>query len=109
MIVSTTSSIDGKKIVKYLGIVSGNVVAGISIYKDAFTKIVDFFGGRSRPYEKELKQAREIAIQSMVEEAKKLGANAILSISFDCETVGEKGTMLLVTATGTAVFVEDIT
>lgn len=108
MIISTTGSIEGKKIIKYLGIVSGNVVTGINVYKDIFAKIADVLGGRSRAYEKELKKAREIALQSMKEEAQKLGANAIVGVNFDCEVVGEKGSMLLVTATGTAVIVEDI-
>ena len=102
MILSTTPSIEGKKITSYLGIVSGEAILGANIFRDIFAGIRDIVGGRSAAYEKELKKAKEIAMEEMIETAKQLGANAILSIDLDYETVG-KGTMLMVSVSGTAV------
>ncbi len=95
---------EGKKIVKYLGLVSGEAIMGANIFKDLFAGIRDIVGGRAGAYEKELRKAKEIAINEMIEEAKKLGANAILSVDLDYETVGQN--MLMVSASGTAVVVE---
>jgi len=103
MILSTTPTIEGKPATKYLGLVSGEAILGANIMKDLFAGIRDIIGGRAGAYEKELKKAKEIAINEMTEEAKKLGANAILSIDLDYKTIG---TMLMVTASGTAVVIE---
>ena len=104
MLESTTPTVEGKKIVKYLGIVSGEAIMGANLFKDLFAGIRDIIGGRSSAYEKELRKAKEIAINEMIEEARKLGANAILSVDLDYETVGQS--MLMVSASGTAVVVE---
>ena len=89
---------------KYLGLVSGEAIMGANIFKDLFAGIRDIVGGRAAAYERELRKAKEIAINEMIEEARKLGANAILSIDLDYETIGQS--MLMVSASGTAVFVE---
>jgi len=104
MLVSTTPSVEGRKIVKYMGLVSGEAIMGANIFKDLFAGIRDIVGGRAGAYERELKKAKEIAINEMIEEAKKLGANAILSVDLDYETIGQS--MLMVSASGTAVVVE---
>ena len=104
LLVSTTPTVEGKKIVKYLGIVSGEAIMGANLFKDLFASIKDVIGGRASAYEKELRKAKEIAMNEMIEEAKKLGANAILSIDLDYETIGQG--MLMVTVSGTAVVIE---
>ena len=104
MLVSTTPNVEGKKIVKYLGLVSGEAIMGANLFKDLFASIKDVIGGRASAYEKELRKAKEIAMNEMIEEAKKLGANAILSIDLDYETIGQG--MLMVTVSGTAVVIE---
>jgi len=104
MLVSTTPTVEGRKIVKYLGLVSGEAIMGANIFKDLFAGIRDIVGGRAAAYEKELRNAKEIAINEMIEDARKLGANAILSIDLDYETIGQS--MLMVSASGTAVFME---
>jgi len=104
MFVSTTPTIEGRKIVKYLGLVSGEAIMGANVFKDIFAGIRDIIGGRAAAYEKELKKAKEIAINEMIEEARKLGANAILSVDLDYETIGQS--MLMVSVSGTAVVVE---
>ena len=104
MLVSTTPTVEGKKIVKYLGLVSGEAIMGANIFKDLFAGIRDIVGGRAAAYEKELRKAKEIAINEMIEEARKLGANAILSVDLDYETIGQS--MLMVSASGTAVVIE---
>jgi len=104
MIISTTPNLESKKIVKYLGLVTGEAIMGANIFKDIFASIRDIVGGRSAAYEKELRRAKDIAVQEMVEEAAKLGANAILGIDLDYETIGSgSGNMLMVSASGTAV------
>ena len=110
MLVLSTPSMEGKRIVKYLGLVSGEAILGANIFKDIFASIRDIVGGRSAAYEKELRQAKEIAIQEMKEQASALGGNAILSVDLDYETiqVGQGGGMLMVSASGTAVVYEDI-
>jgi len=106
MLISTTPSIDGKRVVKYFGIVSGEAILGANIFKDLFAGIRDIVGGRSGAYEKELRRAKEIALSEMEEEAARLGANAVLSVDLDYETLGQNGGMLMVSASGTAVLVE---
>jgi len=107
MLITTTNSIEGKRIVKYYGLVTGEAILGANIFKDFFAGIRDIVGGRSSAYEKELRHAKDIALQEMQEQAKALGGNAILAIDLDYESLGQ-GSMLMVTATGTAVQIEDI-
>ncbi len=107
MILSTTPSLEGKKIVKYIGIVSGEAILGANIFSDFFAGIRDIVGGRSASYEKELRKARELALKEMSDEAKRLGGNAIVSVDLDYETIGQGGTMLMVSANGTAVIFEE--
>lgn len=103
MLMTTTAVIEGKNITQYLGIVTGEAVIGANIVRDFFASIRDVVGGRSGSYEKALAKAREIAFEEMQEEAKKLGANAVIGIDLDYEVLGEKNGMLMVTASGTAV------
>jgi len=105
MIVSTTPQIEGKRILKYLGLVSGEAILGANIFKDFFAGIRDIVGGRSAAYEKELRKAKTIAIEEMTQQAESLGANAILAVDLDYETIGigKGGNMLMVSASGTAV------
>jgi len=105
MLTLTTPIIDGKKILKYHGIVSGEAILGANIFRDFFAGIRDIVGGRSAAYEKELRRAKAIAIEEMQKEAQSMGANAVVSVDLDYETIG-KGTMLMVSASGTAVTVE---
>jgi uncharacterized protein YbjQ (UPF0145 family) len=106
MIQSTTPSIEGKTITNYLGVVTGEAILGANIFKDIFAGIRDIVGGRSAAYEKELKKARIIALEEMSQQAEELGANAILGIDIDYETVGSQGAMLMVSVNGTAVIVK---
>ncbi|MBI5806770.1 MAG: heavy metal-binding domain-containing protein [Ignavibacteriales bacterium] len=103
MLVTTTNTIEGKKVVKYLGLVSGEAIVGANIFKDIFASIRDIVGGRSAAYEKELRMAKDIAINEMLEQAKSLGGNAVIAVDLDYETVGQGGSMLMVSACGTAV------
>ena len=103
MLLSTTSVLDGKQIVKYHGLVSGEAILGANVFRDLFAGIRDIVGGRSAAYEKELRRAKDIALQEMVEQARGLGANAVIGIDLDYETVGQGGSMLMVSASGTAV------
>ncbi|MGH2351342.1 MAG: heavy metal-binding domain-containing protein [Chloroflexota bacterium] len=102
MIITSTPQVEGRPIQEYLGIVTGEAILGANILRDFFAGITDIVGGRSRAYEQELRQAREIALREMAEEAQALGANAVVGIDLDYETVGE-GSMLMVSASGTAV------
>ncbi len=104
MLLSTTNSIEGKTITTYYGIVSGETIIGANIFKDLFAGIRDIIGGRSSSYEKVLRQAKETALQEMSEQAQKMGANAVIGIDIDYETVGSSGSMRMVTACGTAIF-----
>ena len=108
MIKSTTPNIEGKRITQYYGVVTGEAILGANIFKDFFAGIRDIVGGRSGAYEKELRKAREIALTEMEEQARKMGANAVVGIDLDYEnvTLGSSGGMLMVTASGTAVRVE---
>lgn len=103
MILSTTPSIEGKSITAYHGIVGGDAILGANVFKDLFAGIRDIVGGRSATYERELRKAKDIATKEMQEEAERLGANAIVGIDFDYETINN---MLMVSATGTAVTVQ---
>lgn len=106
MIVSTTPSIEGKNIKEYKGIVVGEVITGVNFVKDFMAGMSDIFGGRSKTYEGELIQAREEAIREMQERAHALGANAIVGVDLDYEVLGQAGSMLMVTVSGTAVVID---
>jgi len=105
MIVTTTDSVDGRRVVEYLGMVSGDAILGANIFKDLFAGIRDIVGGRSAAYEAELRKAKNIAMQEMLDEAEALGAHAVVAVDLDYETVqvGQGGGMLMVSANGTAV------
>jgi uncharacterized protein YbjQ (UPF0145 family) len=109
MLVTTTPTIEGKKIVRYYGLVTGEAILGANIFKDFFAGIRDIVGGRSAAYENELRQAKEIAIEEMKEQARALSANAVIGVDLDYETiqVGQTGGMLMVSANGTAVAYEE--
>ncbi len=109
MLVITTPTIEGKKITQYFGLVSGEAILGANIFKDFFAGIRDIVGGRSAAYERELRQAKQIAIDEMIEQAKTLGANAVVGVDLDYETIGtgSGGSMLMVSASGTAVRVQE--
>ena len=103
MIHTTTNTIEGQIITKYHGVVTGEAILGANIFKDFFAGIRDIVGGRSAAYEQELQKARRIAFQEMTAQAQEMGANAIVGIDIDYETVGQSGGMLMVSASGTAV------
>ncbi|MDX1991144.1 MAG: heavy metal-binding domain-containing protein [bacterium] len=106
MIVTTTPNVEGKRVVQYFGIVSGEAIIGANIVRDFMAGITNIIGGRSAAYEQSLREAKDTAIREMMEQAQEMGGNAILSVDLDYETVGQ-GTMLMVTASGTAVRIED--
>lgn len=106
MFVTTTPSVEGRRIIEYKGIVFGEVISGVDFIKDISAGLRNFFGGRSGAYEGELIQARESAIKEMWERAVVLGANAVVGVDVDYEVLGQGGNMLMVTASGTAVVVE---
>ena len=103
MINSTTPTFQGLEISEYLGVVTGEAILGANIFKDLFAGIRDIVGGRSAAYEEELQKARKIAFQEMNQQAEDLGANAVVGIDIDYETVGSQGGMLMVSVSGTAV------
>lgn len=105
MIVTTTNSIEGKRIIEYKGIVFGEVVSGVNVLKDFTAGVRNFFGGRSSSYEEELQNAREEAIREMEERAAGRGANAVIGVDVDYEVLGSDNGMLMVTVSGTAVVV----
>ncbi|MGI6485420.1 MAG: putative heavy metal-binding protein [Tepidanaerobacteraceae bacterium] len=106
MIVTTTPSIEGKRIVEYKGIVFGEVISGVNFIKDFTAGLTNIFGGRSKSYEGELLEARDSAIREMKSRAASLGANAVVGVDIDYEVLGQNGSMLMVTASGTAVIVD---
>jgi uncharacterized protein YbjQ (UPF0145 family) len=106
MIFTTTPSIEGKHITQYLGVVTGETIVGANIFKDIMASIRDIVGGRSGAYEKAFRKARAIAFEEMGQEAAELGANAIVGIDIDTETVGAQGAMLMVSVNGTAVTIQ---
>jgi uncharacterized protein YbjQ (UPF0145 family) len=105
MLITTTNTVEGKKIQKYHGLVSGEAILGANIFKDFFAGIRDIVGGRSAAYEKELRKAKDIAVEEMQQQARSMGANAVIGVDLDYETVGN-GSMLMVSASGTAVTIE---
>lgn len=107
MLLTTTPIIEGKKIIHHCGIVTGEAILGANIVKDLFAGVRDIVGGRSASYEKELQRAREIALNELVERAKELNANAVIGVDLDFQSFGKGGSMIMVSANGTAVFFED--
>ncbi|MEY4094380.1 MAG: hypothetical protein RLZZ53_1579 [Acidobacteriota bacterium] len=105
VIVTTTPSVEGRTITSYRGIVTGEAIMGANIFKDLFAGIRDIVGGRSATYERELRRARELAMAEVKQAAAELGANAVVGVDIDYETVGGQGSMLMVTVSGTAVVV----
>ena len=105
MLLTTTSTLQDRHIDEYKGVVSGEAILGANAFKDMFAGIRDIVGGRSAAYERELQRAKDLAIHEMVERAQETGANAVIGIDLDYETVGQNGSMLMVTASGTAVVV----
>ena len=106
MIVTTTPSIEGKRIIRYCGVVAGEAILGANVVKDLFAGIRDIVGGRSGTYEKELQRAREIALRELEQRASEAGANAVVGVDLDFEVLGQGNGMLMVSASGTAVVVE---
>ena len=102
----TTPHIEGMRVVKYYGIVSSETIIGANFIRDIIAGIRDIFGERSNSYEQELREAKATALRELEEEARRLGANAVIGVDLDYETVGSNGCMLMVTASGTAVLVE---
>lgn len=106
MIVTTTPSIEGKRITRYCGVVAGEAILGANVFKDFFAGIRDIVGGRSGTYERELQKAREIALRELEQRAAEAGANAAVGVDLDFEVLGQGNGMLMVSASGTAVVVE---
>lgn len=106
MIVTTTPSIEGKRITRYCGVVAGEAILGANVFKDFFAGIRDIVGGRSGTYECELQKAREIALKELEQRAAEAGANAVVGVDLDFEVLGQGNGMLMVSASGTAVVVE---
>lgn len=103
MLLTTTNTIEGRPVQQYLGIVTAETIIGANIFKDIFAGLRDIVGGRSGTYERVIAEAKENAMTELQQKANSLGANAIIGIDLDFETVGSKGSMLMVVATGTAV------
>lgn len=106
MITSTTPTLEGRRIVRYVGIASGEAIVGANIVRDLFASVRDIVGGRAGSYESVLANARETALTEMRENAERMGANAVVGVDLDYETLGTGGSMLMVCASGTAVVIE---
>jgi uncharacterized protein YbjQ (UPF0145 family) len=106
MLVTTTHNVEGKRIIEYKGLVAGEAILGANLFRDLFASIRDIVGGRAGSYEKVLSDARKAAIGEMTDKAEQLGANVVIGVDLDYETVGTNGSMLIVTAAGTAVRIE---
>lgn len=106
MIITTTPNIEGRKITRYLGVVTGEAIMGANVFKDLFAGLRDIVGGRSATYEREMQRAREIALNELQERANAMGANAIVGVDLDYEVLGQANGMLMVSASGTAVYIE---
>jgi uncharacterized protein YbjQ (UPF0145 family) len=104
MIVTTTDGVEGRSISEYLGLVTGEAIMGTNVFRDMFAGVRDIVGGRSSAYEKEVKKAKDLAVEQMMEEAEAIGADAIVGVDLDYEVIGgDKKTLLMAIANGTAV------
>lgn len=108
MILTTTSHVDGRQVTRYHGIVTSEVILGANIFRDLFAGVRDIVGGRSGSYEKPLRDARRTALDELEAEARDLGANGVIGIDFDYEVIGKNGSMLMVSASGTAVTISGV-
>ncbi|MGR5178191.1 heavy metal-binding domain-containing protein [Vibrio parahaemolyticus] len=106
MIVTTTQTVEGKRIVAYKGVIAGEAILGANVFKDMFAGLRDIVGGRSGTYERELQHAREIALRELEQKAADVGANAVVGVDLDYEVLGTGNGMLMVSASGTAVVVD---
>ncbi|MBL8868359.1 MAG: heavy metal-binding domain-containing protein [Planctomycetaceae bacterium] len=106
MLMTTTPSVEGQRIVRYCGVITGEAILGANVFKDLFAGIRDIVGGRSATYERELQRARDIAMEELAERARQLGANAVVGVDLDYEVLGQNNGMLMVSASGTAVILE---
>lgn len=105
MLISTTPTIEGRHILEYKGVVTGETIIGANMLKDFMAGLRDFFGGRSGTYEKVLREAKDTALREMEDRARELGANAIVGVDLDYEAIGQNGSMLMVMCSGTAVVI----
>ena len=103
MLLTTTPTIEGRRILEYKGVVTGETIVGANVLKDFMASLSDFFGGRSGSYEKVLREAKDTSLREMEERARNIGANAIVGIDIDYETIGEGNSMIMVSCSGTAV------
>lgn len=103
MLLTTTNVVEGRPVQAYLGVINAQSIIGANIFKDIFAGLRDVFGGRSKTYERVLEEAKEDALRELAEKAQALGANAVVGVDLDFETIGSGGSMLMVIATGTAV------
>jgi uncharacterized protein YbjQ (UPF0145 family) len=103
MLMTTTPTVEGRPVREYLGVVTGEVISGANIFKDLFAGIRDIVGGRAGAYESTLRDARKMALDELAAEARTLGADAVVGIDLDYEVLGKGGSMLMVSASGTAV------
>jgi uncharacterized protein YbjQ (UPF0145 family) len=106
MLLSTSPTIEGRRIREYKGVVTGEAILGANVFRDLFAGIRDIVGGRAGAYEKVLKDARDTALEELGEEARRLGGNAVVAIDLDYEVLGSNGSMLMVSASGTAVVID---
>ena len=106
MTITTTPTVEGKRIVRYCGVIAGEAILGANLFKDLFAGIRDLVGGRSSTYERELQRARQIAMSELTQQATALGANAVVGVDIDYEVLGTNNGMLMVSISGTAVVVE---
>ena len=106
MLVTTTPNVEGRQIVEYKGLVAGEAIMGANVFRDFFASVRDIVGGRSGAYEKVLNDARKVAVAELADRAAELGCNAVVGVDIDYETLGAKGGMLMVTASGTAVVIK---
>lgn len=105
MIISTTPTLEGHPVKEYRGLVTGETIIGANLFRDFFAGIRDIVGGRAGSYEEVLREAKDTAVREMTEEAMRLGANAVVGVDLDYETLGSANGMLMVTASGTAVII----
>lgn len=103
MLITNTPTVEGRPVAEYLAIVSGEAIMGANLFKDLFASIRDIVGGRAAAYEKDLRRAKDLALQEMTDEAASLGADAVVGVDLDYEVLGAKNSMLMVSANGTAV------